>query len=159
MSERADRIAARLRSRGEETITLFCGLEPAEWQTQVYTDGAAWTVREVLCHFVAAERAFLLLSASLLGGGSGAPEGFDIDGFNARTVAGMAGLAPGELLEQFARMRARSVDFAAGLTDAALDLEGRHPFFGIGSLESFLKLIYRHNMLHERDIRRALGRG
>jgi hypothetical protein len=44
-----------------------------------------------------------------------------------------------------------------GLNDADLDREGRHPFFGVDRVEKFAKLVYRHNMLHERDVRRALG--
>jgi uncharacterized protein (TIGR03083 family) len=159
MSERAERIAARLRSRGAETVALFRALNPTDWQVQVYTDGAAWSVREVLCHFISAERAFLLLTADLLVGGDGAPEDFDIDAFNAREVARMDGLSQEELIERFEALRAHTVALTTGLDDAALAFEGRHPFFGIGQLDAFLKLIYRHNMLHERDIRRTLDKG
>jgi hypothetical protein len=34
---------------------------------------------------------------------------------------------------------------------------GRHPFFGQMSIDEMFKLIYRHNMMHLRDVRRALG--
>jgi hypothetical protein len=40
------------------------------------------------------------------------------------------------------------------LTD--LQLRGYHPWFGDSQLEDMLKLIYRHNIIHLRDIRRAL---
>ena len=47
--------------------------------------------------------------------------------------------------------------FAATARDETdLDREGRHPFFGPSALEKLLKLVYRHNMLHLRDIRHAL---
>ncbi len=161
MSDRRDHIAARLGERGAETLAIFMTLGPDEWDSPVYPadDAGAplWTAREVLCHFISAERSFLALFQDVLAGGPGAPEDFDIDRFNRGQVAKMAGIPIEELLEQFAAVRAEVIAFVRALADTDLDREGRHPFFGVVSLEKALKLIYRHNALHERDMRRALG--
>ncbi|GAB4477306.1 MAG: hypothetical protein Kow00124_20370 [Anaerolineae bacterium] len=161
MSDRRDRIAARLQERGAETLAIFTALEPGEWDSPVYPadDAGAplWTARDMLCHFISAERSFLRLFEDVLAGGSGAPEDFDIDRFNRSQVAKMADIPIEELLEQFAAIRGEVIAFVRALDEADLDREGRHPFFGIVSLEKALKLIYRHNGLHERDMRRALG--
>jgi len=42
------------------------------------------------------------------------------------------------------------------MQESDLERKGRHPFLGITTLEEMLKLIYRHTMIHQRDIRRAL---
>ena len=44
----------------------------------------------------------------------------------------------------------------AGLTPADLDRRGRHPWLGEADLRSVLKLLYRHPMIHLRDVRAAL---
>lgn len=156
MADRITQLAARLRDKGAETVEFFQTLPPAAWQSTVYTEGSAWDVRQVLCHFVSAERSFLVLFENIIAGGEGSPEGFDIDHFNEREVSRMADLAAGELIAQFEQTRAAMVAFVEKMADADLDREGRHPFFGVDRLEKFVKLIYRHNMLHERDIRRSL---
>jgi hypothetical protein len=115
-------------------------------------------VRQVLCHFVSAERAYVRNLRDLLSGGQGAPDDFVIDDFNAREVASMGDLAPADLIARFEATRAATVALVQGMDDSDLTREGRHPFFGWDRLEKFLKLIYRHTMLHERDIRRALQR-
>jgi hypothetical protein len=37
--------------------------------------------------------------------------------------------------------------------------QGRHPWFGETEIGEMLKLIHRHNQLHQRDIRKALATG
>ncbi len=157
MGDRTTAIIARLIEKGAESAAFFRSLIPAQWHTRVYADGPQWDVRQVLCHFVSAERAYLRIFEDVLRGGPGAPPNFDIDRFNAHEVEQMEPLTPQELIAQFEAARAATVAFVRQLEDADLDREGRHPFFGVDRLEKFLKLIYRHNMLHERDIRRALG--
>lgn len=156
MTERTDYLATRLREKGAATAEFFRALPPAAWQATVYTEGAAWDARQVLCHFVSSERAFLRLFEDILAGGEGSPEDFDINRFNESQVGKMADLSADELIAQFEATRAEMIALVERLDDADLEREGRHPFFGVDRLEKFVKLIYRHNMLHERDIRRAL---
>lgn len=157
MADRLNTIIERLRDKGAETLAFFEALAPDEWEIVVYTEGTDWTPREVMCHFVSAERAFLRIFEDVAAGGEGAPEGLDIDAFNEGEVAGMADESPPALLAQFRAARAATVAFLQTLTDADLDREGRHPWFGFDKIEKFVKLTYRHNMIHQRDIRRTLN--
>ncbi len=157
MSDRVTPILERLREKGAETVAFFRSLSPAEWRTQVYTEGTQWDVRRVLCHFVSAERAYMKIFQDVMQGGPGAPEDFDINAFNEREVAMMADLTPEDLIAQFEAARAETVAFVRTLSEADLDREGRHPFFGVDRMEKFLKLIYRHTLIHERDIRHVLN--
>jgi uncharacterized protein (TIGR03083 family) len=156
MGQLTGQIANRLSQKGEETLDFFGGLADGQWEVVVYTEGAAWTVHQVLCHFASVERVFLRLFKNILAGGEGSPEGFDIDGFNAAQVEKLSGREPGELLDRFRAARREMVALVEGMDDAGLEREGRHPFFGVGKMEQFLKLVYRHNMIHERDVRKAL---
>jgi len=44
----------------------------SQWQKEVYTEGATWTIRNVLAHFVTSERGLLKLFENIRQGGDGA---------------------------------------------------------------------------------------
>ena len=159
MSNRKELILKRLADEGEKTAAFFNGLADSQWEQQVYLTGPLWRIRELLAHFVSAERTFVLYGHDILAGGSGAPEDFVIDEFNATQVAGLKEAATTELIRQFEIARAEIVEIVQGMADADLDRIGRHPWFGRVPLETMLKLIYRHNMIHQRDIAKALETG
>ncbi len=159
MSERKALILGRLAAEGQKAADYFRSLPGEAWEQPVYTTGGKWRVREVLCHFVSAEETFAFYGKDILRGGEGAPEGFQIDEFNATQVGGMADRRLDQLIGEFERRRAETVELVASMTEADLDRSGRHPWFGRESLDKMLKLVYRHNNLHLRDVRRALETG
>ena len=156
---RQELIVKRLHEEGQKTAAYFRALSEKDYAQQVYTTGPEWRVREVLAHFVSAEQTFVFYGRDILGGGPGAPEDFVIDEFNATQVAGLKDAPPADLLRQFEAARAEIMDIVHGMADPDFDRIGRHPWFGRVPLGQMLKLIYRHNMLHERDVRRALETG
>jgi uncharacterized protein (TIGR03083 family) len=157
MSDKHTLIQKRLRDEGDKLLAVFEGLTPAQWQTVIYTDGMTWTIKDLLAHQISAEGEFQHYGRDVLSGGQGAPEGFDINAFNNRAVAGKADRTPDQLLADFRSTRQATIDFVATIRNHQFALQGRHPFFGMMTIEDLFKLIYRHNMLHARDIRKALG--
>lgn len=150
-------IQQRLRDEGDKVLAVFAALSPDQWQQTVYTDGAIWTIKDLLAHQVSAEREFQYYGRDILNGGSGAPEDFSINAFNNQAVAAMTAQSPAELLAAFRAARAETIELVGAIGPEQFALTGRHPFFGRMSIEDMFKLIYRHNMLHARDIRRLLG--
>ena len=159
MPTRQALILNRLQEEGRKTAAYFRTLGPAELSQVVYTTGPQWTARDVLAHFVSAEQTLTRYGQQVLAGGSGAPEDFVIDEFNAIEVAGLRASPPAELVAQFEAAREATGVMVAAMAEADFDRVGRHPWFGRVPLEQMLKLVYRHNMLHERDVRRALETG
>ena len=157
MSDKHALIQKRLRDEGEKLLAVFEGLTPEQWQIVIYTDGMTWTIKDLLAHQISAEGEFQFYGRDVLNGGEGAPEGFDLNAFNNREVAAKADRTPEQLLADFRSMRQASIDFVAAIRDDQFALQGRHPFFGMMTIEDLFKLIYRHNMMHARDIRKALG--
>lgn len=157
MSKQRDLIVKRLTSEGESVFEFFQELSEADWERRIYTEGSQWTVRQVLCHFVSAEDGFSRLARNILDGGEGAPEDMQIDEFNEREVGVMGNRTPADLLPEFRRLRAEIIELVRGMEEADFKREGRHPFFGRWSMEKMLKLIYRHNMMHVRDVKRVLA--
>lgn len=156
MSAQPTLIRQRLRTEGDKFIAVFQALTPAQWQTVIYTDSMTWTLKDVLAHQIAAEREFQFYGRDVLNGGPGAPEGFDLNAFNNREVVRQADRTPAQLLADFRATRQGSIDFVDAIRADQFARQGRHPFFGPMTIEDLFKLIYRHNMMHLRDIRQVL---
>ena len=146
-------LAKRLRAEGEKMTAFFAALSDADWNQTVYTEGETWTIRNVLVHFVTAEESFLRLFASILEGGEGAPKDFDIDRYNARQQEKSQELSNAALLARYQDIRTKMADWVEGLSADDLAREGRHPFLKETTLEEMIKMVYRHNQIHYRDMR------
>jgi hypothetical protein len=150
-------LAEKLKVEGEKTQAFFAVLTPEQWQQTVYGEEGSWTARSILAHFVSAEQGFLKIFASVRDGGPGASDDFEIDRYNASQQAKMAEITSAELLARYLVTRAQMVDFAASLDEADLQKQGRHPALGITSLGEMLKMVYLHNIMHLRDLKRAIS--
>jgi hypothetical protein len=155
MSELND-LADKLKSEGDKFYKLFAGLTDAQWQAEVYTEEQTWTIRNVLAHFVTSERGLVKLFERIRAGGEGAADDFSIDRFNASQQEKTKDLAPQELLEQYKEVRADSVAWTLSLEESDLEKQGRHPFLGMTTLREMIKMLYLHNQIHYRDMKKAL---
>ena len=155
MSELND-LADKLRSEGEKFHTLFAGLTDAQWQVEVYTEGETWTMRNVLSHFVTSERGLVRLFERIRLTGEGADDDFSIDRYNASQQEKTRDLSPQDLLEQYKAVRADSVAWTLSLEASDLDKQGRHPFLETTTLREMIKMLYLHNQIHYRDMKKAL---
>jgi len=155
MSETTE-LAEKLKTEGEKYIEFFSAMNEALWQQEVYTEGEMWTVRNVLSHFVTSERGLVKLFEQIRQGSTGAAEDVSIDRYNASQQAKTKDLSPSELLEQYKEVRANSVKWVSGLKDEELEIKGRHPFLGETVLREMVKMLYIHNQLHFRDLKKAL---
>lgn len=156
MTAEIEHICRRLEDEGTRMGAFFQQLGDEDWDQQVYLDGSAWRVREVLAHFVSAERTYLEHIQRLLQGGSGVGTDFDLNAFNASEVPRLRHVPIHELLAALRSARAASVQAVSRLQPADLDRRGRHPWLGDTDLRAVLKLLYRHPMIHLRDVRAAL---
>lgn len=150
------RLSNRLESEGEKTLAFFSSLDAELWQSEVYTEDSTWTIRDVLAHFVTAERGFLRLFESICQGGSGVPEDFSIDAFNTNQQKVTKALSPQELVKEFRKARSEMCTWVAGSSSEDLEREGRHPFLGQVSVFEMVKMVYLHNQIHIRDIRKSI---
>jgi DinB superfamily len=155
MSEITD-LAEKLKSEGEKFAAIFAGLTAEQWQTEVYTEGTIWTIRNVLSHFVTSERGLIKLFEQIRQGGAGSSQEFSIDGYNANMQARTKASTPQELLEQYESVRAESIAWVLSLQESDLELTGRHPYLGPTVIREMIKMLYLHNQLHYRDMKKVL---
>ena len=155
MSEIAE-LAEKLKTEGEKFIRIFSELTDGQWQAEVYTEGTTWTIRNVLSHFVTSERGLVKLFEQIRQGGTGAADDFPIDRYNASQQEKTKDLSVAELLEKYKSTRAESVAWVSGLKETDLEITGRHPFLGETTLREMIKMLYLHNQIHYRDLKKAL---
>lgn len=157
MEETTQSLSQRLEEEGQKTLDFYEKFPPGAWETQVYSEGSSWSARRILMHIVEVESSIPRLVASILDGGSGVSEDFDIDRYNESKVAKMGEPTPKELLDEFKKRRAHTVEMIRAMNDDQLAIEGRHPFLGVTQIVEMLRLMYVHIQIHQRDTRRALN--
>lgn len=151
------KLIERLDLEGKNTVSFFEHLDGKSWTTPIYSEQETWTVHQILAHFVSVERAFQWLVQDIISGGTGAPEDFDLNRFNRDQVRALENQSSEDLLSTFLTERAETIKRAAHFDDEDLLKVGNHPWFGELSIAAILRLLYQHNMLHIRDIRRTIS--
>lgn len=156
MSLSSEKIALRLDKEGKKNTIFFEGIPSNAWGLPIYSDGAAWNLKDLLTHIVEAENSILRLIVGLLETGRGVPEDFDLDRYNERKVREAGDKSPDKLIELFCVRRAQTIETVSQLNTEDLLIEGKHPFLGYATVGEMLKLMYLHVQLHIRDIRREM---
>ena len=151
------KLADKLISSGQRTRDFFQVIEGDDWYQQIYTEGANWSVHHILAHFVVTEASIARLIKYILQGNPGVPEDFNMDAFNEKEVNCFAKLPNPMVLQRFMERRGETIQLVLQMSDADLSTEGRHPWLGIAPVEDIIKLMYRHNQIHQRDIRKTLA--
>ena len=154
---KCEKLIDKLISSGQKTRNFFQTIEGDDWYQQIYTEGANWSVHHILAHFVVTEVSIARLVKFILQGNSGVPEDFDIDTYNEKEVNCFAKLPNDMILQRFMERRGETIQTVMDMSDADLTTEGRHPWLGIVPIEEMIKLMYRHNQIHQRDIRKILA--
>ena len=155
MSETSE-LAEKLRIEGDKFEKFFDSLTDKQWVIDIYTEDVVWTIRNILAHLMTAERAFIKLFENILQGGVGVTEDFVIDRYNERQQEKTKELGPAELLEQYKMVRGEMIEFVSSIRDPDLEKIGRHPFLGLTTIREMIKMVYLHNQIHYRDIRKVL---
>lgn len=156
MENEINHIEKRLREEGELTLAFFQSLSVNELDTLIYTGDVNWRVRDVLAHFISAERAYQRYLGEILAGGPGVPTDLDIDQFNAIEVVGFSEWEVIDLIKAYRETRDETLRMVADLQLDDLKISVVHPWSGEKDLAWFLKLLYRHQLIHIQDIKRNL---
>ena len=149
-------LAEKLKSEGEKIYIVFSEFTDSQWNAEVYTEGATWTIRNTLSHLVTSERGLIKLFEQIRLGGEGASTDFSIDRYNATQQARSKDLTASEILAQYKEVRANSIAWVSCLKDEELEIKGRHPFLNVTTIREMIKMLYIHNQTHYRDMKKVL---
>lgn len=127
------------------------------WDTQIYSDGAAWTARQLLVHLVLSNQGLNNQVMGIAEGREVIPADFDIQRYNKRSVEKRADMTIEEARAALNEARTALFNWMAAVDDSVLPREGRHASLQIMSVDAILDLIADHERAHADDIARVLA--
>ena len=156
--ETREQLLAALRADAARLPELVGAIGEAELERGVYENG--WNARQLLAHLAAIEWTYPRLIERAQAGGSGSSAGgtFDMDAYNERQVAKRAEAGIAELLEEFGRNRAATIEAVAAADGALLARRTRSAGGVEGTLlEVLIGVAVGHVREHLRDLEAAGG--
>jgi hypothetical protein len=127
------------------------------WDTQIYSDGAAWTARQLLIHLVLSNQGLNNQVFGIAEGREVIPPDFDVNRYNKRSVEKKADMSIEEARASLNEARRVLLEWMATVNDSVLDREGRHASLQIMSIGTILQTIADHERAHADDIARVLA--
>ena len=155
--ETREQLLAALRADAARLPEVVGAIGEAQLERGVYENG--WSARQLLAHLAAIEwtyprlieRAQAAQSGEAGGGGT-----FDMDAYNERQVSKRAEAGIAELLEEFGRNRAATIEAAAGAENALLAQRTRSAGGVEGTLlEVLIGVTVGHVREHIKDLENA----
>jgi len=157
MNESILKTADKLSADGKKIAEIFSNMSEIQLDKVLYSsEFDIWKVRDVLAHFVFAEKGFLNLFKEILQGEEGSPADFDIDLYNQKMMRDYKYQDLHSLIGEFTDTRKLTLEFMDSLNLEELNTVGRHPALGMTTLSEMIKMIYLHNQIHLRDVKKIL---
>ena len=156
MSERIDKIKANL-ADARQHLNAILDKVGDRWDTQVYSDGAAWTVRQLLIHLMVTDKGHNNTLKGVASGEETVPADFDLERFNRRSVEKRAETSVEEARTALSTTATERDAWLDTIDDSALDKKGRHGSMRILSVEEITEVIADHDRDHGNDIAKALN--
>jgi DinB superfamily len=127
------------------------------WDTQVYSEGASWNVRQLATHLMITDKGHNNTIMGIVRGEEIIPADFDLERYNRRSVEKRGELSIQEIRDNLATSAAERNVWLDSIDDAALDKKGRHGSMRILTVEEILTVIADHDRDHANDIARVLN--
>jgi hypothetical protein len=156
MSERIETLKQKLAASRQELNTILDQIGD-RWDTQVYSDGAAWTARQLAIHLMITDKGHNNMMKGIANGEDTVPADFDLERFNRRSVEKRAETSIEEIRASLNTTAAEREAWLDNLDDATLDKKGRHGSMHILSIAEILQVIADHDRDHGRDIAKTLS--
>lgn len=122
------------------------------WEQQIYSEGAQWTVRQLLIHLMISDAGQNRVMMSIAEGKDLIPPDYDLERFNKRSVEKQAEITPAQARAALKESRQTLLDWLNTLTDATLEMQGRHASMQIMSISQILDVVANHEVGHANDI-------
>jgi DinB superfamily len=156
MSERIERIKADLASARQHLEHILDAVGD-RWDTQVYSDGAGWTVKQLAVHLSDADRGTNGQIMGIAAGREVIPADFDLNRYNKRAVEKRIEMSVEDVRKSLDTTRAELLTWLDTIDDATLNKKGRHATLQILSITEILDVMVAHERGHANDIADVLG--
>jgi hypothetical protein len=150
--KRVEALIKKLDRGLNKSLKVFEALETQHWDGAISPEPDAWTVKQLVWHFISSEEALFKIAQDIASGGTGVPDGYDIDQFNQEEMERLPNLSPGEFNELLGNTRKNTIEWVSALEEPTLDKVGSHPVMGLSTVETVVYSIYAHQLMHMREV-------
>jgi len=151
-SERIEKYTDRLQKSRQRLNAALDGVPAELWEQQIYSDGAQWTLRQLLIHLMLADHGQNTIILGIAEDKNLIPEDYDINRYNSSSVGKRQSVTVDEAREGLAQSRAHLIEWLHQADESVLDKEGRHASLQIMSIMQIFNLMSRHEESHAADI-------
>mgnify|MGYP001124460103 CR=1 FL=1 len=128
-----------------------------DWEMQVYSDGLAWTARELAVHLTDADKGHNYQAMSIADGKDVIPEDFDIERYNQGMTKKNADTSAAKALDDLTQSRQQLKAWLSSIDDVVLDKKGRHASLRILTVEQILEWSAWHERSHAEDLQGVIA--
>ncbi|XWX04393.1 DinB family protein [Aggregatilineales bacterium SYSU G02658] len=155
MSERVEQLKSAL---SHARAVLLEAIEKIgdRGEEQLYSDGAAWTLRQLTIHLLLSERGIIHVIQRAYAGENPITPDYDVDRYNQRSVEKNANMTIAEAVAGLHEARQAYLAWLDTVEDAKLDTVNRHPLQDEIPLWQFIERQALHERMHAQDIVRHL---
>jgi hypothetical protein len=156
MSERIKQIKVEL-AEARQYLEHILDSVGDRWDTQVYSDGAGWTIKQLAIHLSDADRGTNSQVIGIAAGREVIPADFDLNRYNKRAVEKRIEMSIEDVRKSLNTTRAELLAWLDTIDDTALETKGRHATMRILSVGEILGIMAAHERGHANDIADVLG--
>lgn len=150
-------IIQKLNETRSALMAFLQGLNEAQWDTAVYSEGESWTAADIVRHLTNAESGMTGLIVQWQQGKNPVPPDFDLARYNKSVVNKTKDKTPTELLDLMVTNRSRLLQVIDGLEEEDWQKNGRHGSLKIMTIAEVCHLIADHEATHLKDLQAELG--
>lgn len=156
ISERKQKLINKLNDSRQRLNTALDAVGD-RWDEQLYSEGAQWTIRQLLTHLMLADAGHVRMVKAIAAGIEFIPADYDIDRYNKGSVQKNKNLTIEDCRQGLANSREEALSWIDEIDDSVLDIEGRHASLNILSIEKIFKIMALHEISHAQDIETHLN--
>ena len=153
-SERIQKYLDRLEKARVRLDAVLDSVPAHLWDTRLYSDGAQWTLRQLLIHLMIADKGQNNVLKGVAEGKDVIPADYDLERYNKRSVEKQVEVTVADARAALQTSRADLVNWLSSVDDSALDKQGRHATLQILTLGQMLDVMAMHETAHTNDIER-----
>lgn len=155
MVSRIEQIKQRLADARQHLNTVLDQVGD-RWESQVYSDGLGWTVRQLVNHLADADKGHNNQVMNIAEGIDIIPDDFDIERYNRRITEKTTEKTAAESRIDLETSRRKLNEWLNTLDETKLDQKGRHASLRILTVEQILQVMVAHERNHANDIAAVL---
>ena len=152
MQPEITKLKTKIESARARLLAALDGLDEKAWEWR--PEDGRWSVRLTMAHIGSAQWDHLEVVRRLLAGEPTAMPDFDLDAWNASSVAKRDDWTPGRILAYLKDAHQATTVLLDRLDDDQLQVSGTHPAWDRVSVGQVFRIIVLHDGLHRRDVLR-----